>query len=132
MLGFLRHLFDRVSTAKPEPILFPEIFERFQNMLLRDHHRVMEIMADLGEKSCGDFVFDRKYLEDSVCDLQNVLLRMVKELNLIGSNRYMELYSTLDRVLPTELELSGRLKTWNAPYVVSLSDAPADNPELTG
>jgi pyruvate, water dikinase len=132
MFWHLKQMFDRVFSREQEPIPFPEIFERFQNMLLQDHHRVMEIMADLGEKSGGDFIFDRKYLQDSVRDLQNILLRMVKDLNLIGSNRYMELYSTLDRVLPTELELSGRVKTWNAAYVVSLGEAPVDNPELTG
>lgn len=132
MPGTLKRLFDRVFAREQEPLPFPEMFERFQSMLLRDHHRVMEIMADLGEKSCGEYVFDRKYLQDSVRDLQNILLRMVKALNSIGSNRYMELYSTLDRVLPTELELSGRLKKWNAPYVVSLGNAPPENPELTG
>ncbi len=93
-------------------------------MLLTDHHRVMELMADLGEKSCEDFIFDRKYLEDSISDLRTVLLRMVRDLNLVGSNRYMELYSTLDRVFPLQPELSGRLRISNAPYVVSLSDAP--------
>jgi len=132
MFGFLKHLRDRVFTRDQEQIRFPQIFERFQNMLLRDHHRAMEIIADLGEKSGGDYVFDRKYLQDSVSDLRNVLLRMVKELNLIGSNRYMELYSTLDRVLPTEPELSGQLTMWDAPYVVSLNEAPVDTPELTG
>jgi hypothetical protein len=101
MRRFLKPLFDRLFTREQEPIPFSEIFERFQNILLQDHHRVMEIMADLGEKSCGDFIFDRKYLQDSVRDFQDILLRMVKELNLIGSSRYMELYSTLDRVLPS-------------------------------
>jgi pyruvate, water dikinase len=132
MSKLLKHLLERVFPPKQEPISFAEIFERFQNILLQDHHRVMEIIADLGEKSYGDYVFDRKYLQDSVRDLQDILLRMAKELNLIGSNRYMELYSTLDRVLPTEPELSSRLSMVNAPYVVSLRDAPVDNPELTG
>lgn len=127
-----KKLFGRVFTREQNSISFPEIFERFQTMLLQDHHRVMEIMADLGEKSCGEFIFDRKYLQDSVRDLHDILLRMVKELNLIGSNRYMNLYSALDRVLPSDFEVSGRLKTWNAPYVVSLREAPLDNPELTG
>jgi pyruvate,water dikinase len=122
----------RIFTREQEPIPFPEIFERFQNMLLRDHHRAMEIMADLGEKSGGDFIFDRKYLQDSVRDLQSILLRMVRELNLIGSNRYMDLYSALDRVFPAEPELSDRLRLWNAPYVVGLGGAPVENPELTG
>ncbi len=132
MLGFFKHLFERVFPREQEQIGFPQIFERFQNMLLRDHHSAMEIIADLGEKSGGDYIFDRKYLQDSVSDLRNILLRMVKELNLIGSNRYMELYSTLDRVLPTEPELSGQLTMWDSPYVVSLNEAPVDSPELTG
>ena len=72
MLGILKRLFDRAFTREQDSIPFPTIFERFQNMLLTDHHRVMELMADLGEKSCGDFIFDRKYLQDSVRDLQDI------------------------------------------------------------
>lgn len=119
MLGILKRLFDRAFTREQDSIPFPTIFERFQNMLLTDHHRVMELMADLGEKSCGDFIFDRKYLQDSISDLRTVLLRMVRDLNLIASNRYMGLYSTLDRVFPLEPELSGLSRMSNAPYVVS-------------
>ncbi len=132
MLRVLREMFDRMFATKREPIPFPQLFARLQNVLLEDHQRAMELMADLSEKSGGDFIFDRKYLQDSVRELQNVLLRMVKGLNLIGSDRYVKLYSTLDRVLPTEAELEGRLRMWDAPYVVALRDAPLDNPELTG
>ncbi len=132
MLRYLKEMFDRTFPPKREPISFSQLFERLQNMLLQDHQRAMELMADLSEKSGGDFIFDRKYLQDSVRELQNVLLRMVKGLNLIGSDRYMKLYSTLDHVLPTEAELEGRLRMWDAPYVVALRDAPVDNPELTG
>jgi pyruvate,water dikinase len=132
MLRVLKQLFGGVATPERDPITFPEIFNRFENTLLPDHDRAMEIIADLAEKSCGDYIFDRKYLQDSVRDLQNILLRMVRELNVIGSNRYMELYSTLDRVFPTHPEFSGRLRMWDAPYVVSLDEAPVDNPELTG
>jgi pyruvate, water dikinase len=132
MLQFLKEMFDRTFARKSEPVSFAQIFERVQNMLLQDHQRAMELMADLSEKSGGDFIFDRKYLQDSVRELQDVLLRMIKGLNLIGSDRYVKLYRTLDRVLPTEAELEGRLRMWDAPYVVALRDAPVDNPELTG
>jgi pyruvate,water dikinase len=128
----LKCLLDRMFPRKQQPLPFTEIFQRFQNMLLEDHHRAMEIMADLGEKSCGEFVFDSKYLQDSVSDLELILLRMVRALNSISFDRYKELYSTLERVFPTEPELSGRLRAWDAPYVVSLKDAPLENPELTG
>jgi hypothetical protein len=127
MLRVLRQLFGGVLSPEHEPITFSEIFNRFENTLLPDHDRAMEIIADLAEKSCGEYIFDRKYLLDSVRDLQNILLRMIRELNLMGSNRYMELYSTLDRVFPTHPEFSGRLRMWDAPYVVSLDEAPMGN-----
>ncbi len=132
MFTFFTRTFRRAVARQRSPIAFAQIFEQFQSMLLQDHQKAMELMADLGEKAGGDFIFDRKYLQDSVRELQNVLLRMIKGLNLIGSDRYLKLYSTLDRVLPVESELRGRLKSWDTPYVIRLADAPLDNPELTG
>ena len=108
------------------------MFEQFQ-VLLDNHQKAMELIADLGEKSGGDYIFDRKYLVDAIDELQDLLLRMIKGLNLISSDRYYELYSTLDRVfLPVEMELRGRLALSNDPYVIPLADMPLDMPELTG
>ncbi|MGC8603372.1 MAG: PEP/pyruvate-binding domain-containing protein [Desulfomonilaceae bacterium] len=93
----------------------------------------MELIADLGEKSGGDYIFDRKYLVDSIAKLQDLLLRMVNGLNLISSDKYYELYSTLDRVFfPIKMELRGRLALSDAPFVVSIREMPLDTPELTG
>jgi pyruvate, water dikinase len=125
-------IFRGLLPRKRELVAFPQIFEHFQE-LLQDHQKAMELMADLGEKSGGDYIFDRKYLHDSVRGLQTLLLRMVKGLNLIASDRYLGLYSALDRIfLPIESELQGRLQLTVAPYAISLADAPVDNPELTG
>jgi len=113
-------------------ISFPQVFEQFQ-ALLENHQKAMELIADLGEKSGGDYIFDRKYIFDVTHELQDLLLRMVKGLNLIASNRYNQLYRSLDRVfLPMESELRGRLVLSDAPYVIPLKDTPLDNPELTG
>jgi pyruvate,water dikinase len=129
----LRHLWDRIFPPKPGLAAFPEIFDNFQT-LLQDHQQVMELMADLGEKSGGEYIFDRKYLVDTTHETHNLLLRMVKGLNLITGNRYMELYSTLDHIfLPLEAELRGRLRlSEKMPYVISLAEMPLDHPELTG
>ncbi len=112
---------------------FPELFEQFQ-YLLEDHQQVMELIADLGEKSGGEFIFDRKYLIDTTNEMQNLILHMVKGVNLISSNRYLELYSTIDRIfIPLETELRGRLNlSRDMPYVVSLKEATPDRPELIG
>jgi len=123
---------DRLFPRKRDYIAFPQVFEQFQELLQR-HQKAMELIADLGEKSGGDYIFDRKYLFDTVHELQDLLLRMVKGLNLIASDRYYELYGTLDRVfLPMDADLRGRLFMSEAPYVISLQDAPLDAPELTG
>ncbi len=125
-------LIKKLFSGKRSKVAFQQVFEQFQT-LLQNHQDAMELIADLGEKSGGDYIFDRKYLVDSVSELQELLLRMVKGLNLISSERYYELYSTLDRVFfPIEMELRGRLALSNAPYVISLTEMPLDTPELTG
>jgi pyruvate,water dikinase len=133
MRQFLHNLWGKISGAQPHLVAFPEIFEHFQG-LLQDHQRVMELIADLGEKSGGEYIFDRKYLVDTVEQIQTLLLHMVQGVNLITSNRYLELYSALDRLfVPMEAELRGRLSlSKEMPLVVGLGEAPRDRPELTG
>ncbi|MGB6066564.1 MAG: PEP/pyruvate-binding domain-containing protein [Desulfomonilaceae bacterium] len=132
MFSSLKGIFRKLFVRKKELASFAQIFDHFQGVL-QDHQKTMELMADLGEKSGGDYIFDRKYLHDSVRELQTLLLRMVKGLNLIASDRYLDLYSTLDRIfLPIEAELRGRLRLTVAAYVIPFADTPIDNPELTG
>ncbi|MCL5124289.1 MAG: PEP-utilizing enzyme [Deltaproteobacteria bacterium] len=132
MWSRIKKSIKRLFAKKYEKISFQQIFEQFQ-LLLQYHQDAMELIADLGEKSGGDYIFDRKYLIDSTSRLQDLLLRMVKGLNQISSDRYYELYSTLDRIFfPIEMELRGRLALSNAPYVVSITEMPLDTPELTG
>lgn len=132
MWSLVKEFANRLLARKRDLVAFPQVFEQFQ-ALLENHQQAMELIADLGEKSGGDYIFDRKYLFDIVHELQDLLLRMVKGLNLIASNRYYELYSSLDRVfLPMEAELRGRLVLSDAPYVISFEDIPLDHPELIG
>ena len=129
----LKDLWHKVAKPKFDLVAFPEVFEHFQE-LLQDHQGVMELIADLGEKSGGEYIFDRKYLIDTTNEIQNLMLRMVKGLNLISSNRYLELYSTIDRIfIPLEAELRGRLNlSREMPFVVALNEATPDRPELIG
>jgi pyruvate,water dikinase len=129
----VHNLWSRITKPKPDLVAFPEIFEHFQ-ALLQDHQRVMELIADLGEKSGGEYIFDRKYLIDSVEAIQTLLLRMVKGLNLITSNRYLDLFQAIDRIfIPLGAELRGRLVlSKEMPLVIPLEEAPQDRPELIG
>lgn len=133
MLQFLKDFWSKIKRPKQDLVAFPEVFEHFQE-LLQDHQRVMELIADLGEKSGGEYIFDRKYLIDTTNEIQSLILHLVKGVNLISSNRYLELYSTIDRIfIPLESELRGRLTlSREMPYVVALNEATPDHPELIG
>jgi pyruvate,water dikinase len=133
MWQYLKDIWHKIAKPKSDLVAFPEVFEHFQE-LLQDHQGVMELIADLGEKSGGEYIFDRKYLIDTTNEIQNLMLRMVKGLNLISSNRYLELYSTIDRIfIPLEAELRGRLNlSREMPFVVALNEATPDRPELIG
>jgi pyruvate,water dikinase len=129
----LQNLWNRIVGHKPDLVAFPEIFEHFQ-ALLQDHQQVMELIADLGEKSGGEYIFDRKYLMDTCENIQTLLLRMIKGLNLITANRYLDLFQALDRIfIPLGAELRGRLVlSKEMPLVIGLREAPGDRPELIG
>lgn len=120
---------------KPEPVLgeFSQVFERLQT-ILKHHQKVMDLMADLAEKSGGEYVFDRKYLEDVVQEIHMSLLSMVQELNFISSNKYTKLYTILEVIISQlEAELRGRLGlSHEMPFTVTLDKAPSDRPELIG
>jgi pyruvate,water dikinase len=133
MLQHFKDIWNKITRARPDLVAFPEVFEHFQE-LLRDHQRVMELIADLGEKSGGEYIFDRKYLIDTTEEIQTIILHMVKGLNLISSNRYLDLYSTIDRIfIPLEAELRGRLTlSREMPHVLALREATPDRPELIG
>lgn len=133
MLQLLKDLWNKLKRPKLDLVAFPEVFEHFQE-LLQDHQGVMELIADLGEKSGGEYIFDRKYLIDTTETIQNLILHMVKGLNLISSNRYLDLYTTIDRIfIPLEAELRGRLTlSREMPYVVALKEVTPDQPELIG
>ena len=128
-----RALWNRFKKSRESPVEFSQIFDRFQGVL-QNHQRVMELIADLGEKCGGEYIFDRKYLVDVVKELHSLLLHMVQELNFISSNKYLALYHTLDRIISQlEAELRGRLSfDQNTPFAVTLEDSPLDRPELIG
>ncbi|MEJ5300419.1 MAG: PEP/pyruvate-binding domain-containing protein [Thermodesulforhabdaceae bacterium] len=129
----VQNFLNRFKKPKIVSIDIAQIFEHFQK-LLQNNQRVMELIADLGEKSGGEYVFDRKYLVDMVEELHSLLLHMVQELNFISSNKYLALYTSLDRIITQlETELRGRLSFGQeTPIAVALDKAPLDRPELIG
>lgn len=132
MWSSVKQLAHRYFSRRTHLPSLSHLFEQFQ-ALLQYHQRAMDLIADLGEKAGGDYIFDRKYLFDVIHELQDVLIRMVQGLNLMSANRYCELHASLDRIFtPMQAEARGRLVLEDSPYIVSFHNMPLDTPELTG
>ncbi len=89
----IAQFFGREGRAKIDP---RQIFELFRKVL-RSNNRALEIIADLGEKLSGDYIFDRQYIEESVEELIVTLHSSVVALNDLDPD-HQELYAVHARL----------------------------------
>ena len=88
-----------------EPVL---VFERFRRVL-NSNNQSLEIIADLGEKLGGGYIFDRHYIETGVERLRGTVKASIDGLNELCNYRYEDLYNVYDRLTgELELLLAGR------------------------
>ncbi|HZD05676.1 MAG TPA: PEP/pyruvate-binding domain-containing protein, partial [Longimicrobiales bacterium] len=126
----MRALFGRRRNATVEELR--ETLDRFRD-LVEHNDRVLELIADAGEKLGGEYVFDSKYLHDLAAELREATHAVVTNLNAISGDRYPELLdalSEIDGAIQAALEC--RLVVPEAPYVVSLEDAGTEHLDVVG
>ena len=106
------------SQPVPEPAL---VFERFRKVL-NSNNQSLEIIADLGEKLGGDYIFDRHYIETGLERLSSRVKASIDALNELCGSRFEELYTIYER-LTAELErlLAGR-QDRKGPQILALDE----------
>ena len=94
---------------------FTDLFSRFREVL-DDHNRAIELIADMGEKLNGDYLFDISYLKSAYAELRIKLSRSLSSFAGLTGDRYaglMEAYDRIDRSICSlifdESALSGDL-----------------------
>ena len=101
---------------------FNDLFVRF-HQVLEENTKAMEIITEMEDKLGGEYVFDRKFIEDTVQDIKAVILRSAYHFNAITNNRYSELYSVIDSLTQQlQQELNGHLVFPHGQNVVSLTN----------
>ena len=111
---------------------FRALFEKFRD-LLECNNRVLELIADMGEKLSGDYVFDTRYIEGTLAELDDLVYRMVIDLNAITGHRYLSLAAVFERLrdrLHADLQPGHqpRRKDW----ILPLAESDLDRVELVG
>jgi len=83
------------------PASFAASFHRFRR-ILDLNNAVIETIAELERALAGEYVFDRKFLRESVDRLNELLREVIFSLNALADNRYLDLYNRYE-------EIAGRL-----------------------
>ena len=106
IMTFMR---TRLLKRESNHIPFPELFVHFQG-ILEANNRTMEVIADMEDKLSGQYVFDSKYMHDSVATVEQTVLQSAYNFNFITDNRHFDIYPVIeDLARKLRLELAGQL-----------------------
>ena len=116
-----RFLKIRGLRYRPVSMPFSDLFVRF-HQVLEENTKAMEIIMEMEDKLGGEYVFDRKFLEDMVQDIKAVMLRSAYHFNAITDGRFSQIYEVIENLTQQlQQELNGRLVVPHGQNVVALS-----------
>ncbi len=79
------------------PIPFKVMFDRFRQVL-ESHNKAIEIIADMGDKLGGDYIFDVIYIRDTYSLLYDKLSDSLSSFNALTQNKYPHLKNVLSAI----------------------------------
>ncbi len=86
----LKGLFSFWSPPKPS-LPFSVLFKKFRSILERNN-RILELMADLGDKLGGEYVFDRQYVLDISENVADLVFKLISDLCVMTQTENVDLF----------------------------------------
>jgi pyruvate,water dikinase len=95
--------------SPPRPTLpFSVLFKKFRSILERNNH-ILELMADMGDKLGGEYVFDRQYVLDISEKIGDLVFKLISDLCVMTQNENVDLFIAFERIQhDIQEELAGR------------------------
>ncbi len=115
-----------------EAVTFASLFQTFQR-ILELNNRILELMADMGAKLGGDYVFDRQYIADSSRKMANLVYELIYNFNALAPRKYLDLDDRFRHINhDIEEELAGRLVIPRTQYVMAYDIITGDFDDVVG
>jgi pyruvate,water dikinase len=120
------------NKANKEMLTVHSLFQAFRE-LLHFNNQALDLMADMGEKLGGDYLFDKHYIETIVTQLEEAVYRIVYDLNLITQKEYLPLFDIFEKA-KAEIhgELDSRFTIPVGEYVYPLSEITKEMSDYAG
>jgi pyruvate,water dikinase len=118
--------------SSPEELPFIVLFKKFQSILERNN-RILELMADMGDKLGGEYVFDSRYIEEASETLGDLIFKLISDFSILSQHKNADLFLAFERIrLSTQEELSGRHILTTGELVLPLRQLGHELAELAG
>ncbi|MBI4765171.1 MAG: pyruvate, water dikinase [Deltaproteobacteria bacterium] len=130
MLNPLKYFLGRKKNGGELSLQF--LFQTFRE-LLDYNNQALDLMADMGEKLGGDYLFDKHYIETVVAQLEEVVYKVVYDLNLITIKKYLGLFDVFEKAkLEIHGELDSRFTLPKGEYVYPLREVTKEMSDYVG
>ncbi len=103
----LKEFFSFWSPQKPA-LPFSVLFKKFRSILERNN-TILELMADMGDKLGGEYVFDGQYVLDISEKIGDLVFKLISDLSVMTQNENVDLFIAFERIQQDiQEELAGR------------------------
>ena len=111
---------------------FAKLFKKFQNILAANNAS-LELIADMGDKLSGEYVFDRQYILSTYDNLKNQIYRLIFDLNTLAPGKYVRLFDVFEEIHDTiQQAISGKWVLPQGDAAMPYSELSQDMYELVG
>jgi pyruvate,water dikinase len=125
VLDKIRSLFGPSKEEGIGPMSIKTVFRSFKEVL-ESNSRALEVIADMGEKLGGDYLFDINYIKSTYSELAGTVSNSLQNFDALTMNKYLKLHDVFSRVdsqikrliydvtpTPGVMVLSYKDVTWN-------------------
>ncbi len=123
---------DIDKRPRDKTVFFTAVFKTFQDTLALNN-QVLTLIAEMGDKLSGDFVFDIHYIQTVCAKAADLVHRLIANLNTLSFHKYMNLYDAFQKInAELKAELSGRPVIPESQDVLAYAEISRDAEEVAG
>ncbi|MGD9947302.1 MAG: PEP/pyruvate-binding domain-containing protein [Desulfobulbus sp.] len=125
---------NRLAFWRPsrEVLPFTVLFKKFQSILERNN-LILELMADMGDKMGGEYIFDGHYIAEAAEKLGDQVFKLISDYSILNQHKNAELFLAFERIrYALQEELAGHHVFTVGDPVVNLSAISHEQSELAG
>jgi pyruvate,water dikinase len=124
-LAGLRNILHFWSPAKPA-VPFSVLFKKFKGILERNN-RILELMADMGDKLGGEYIFDRQYIYETCGKLNDHVFKLISDLCVLNQRKNTDLFIVFEQIqYAIQEEMAGRRAFPRVKPVILLEEITSD------